>query len=178
MKPATAEGRGRMPSVALPGLGAVALALAIAAVPLTVLFRQGSPAEPLVVAGSFAAVGLVVARRQPRNPMGWLLAAIGMLLLLTIDGGDYAVAVYQLGHRLPLGPVTLLLDLAWAPMVMLLPLAILLFPDGKLPSRRWQWILRAYLTVAARLSDRHHLGRGEFARDPGAHRRLRRGDRR
>ena len=149
MKPATAEGRGRMPSVALLGLGAVALALAIAAVPLAVLSRQGSPAEPLVVAGSFAVVGLVVARRQPRNPMGWLLVGVGTLLPLTITGSYYAVLVYRLGYRLPFGPVALLLDVSWAAAFMLLPLAILLFPDGRLPSRRWQWILRVYLAVSA-----------------------------
>ncbi len=108
---------------AVLALGVVALALAIAAVPLDVLSRQGSPAEPLIAAGSFTAVGLVVARRQPRNPMGWLLAAIGMLVLFTIDGGYYAVLVYRLGYRLPFGPLGVLLDVAWEPALILLPLA-------------------------------------------------------
>ena len=135
--------------VAVLVLGGVALALAIAVVPLAVLSRQGSPAEPLVVAASFEAVGLVVARRQPRNPMGWLLAGVGTLLPLTLDGSYYAVLVYRFGYRLPLGPVAVLLDVSWAVAFMLLPLSILLFPDGRLPSRRWRRVLRAYLAVSA-----------------------------
>jgi hypothetical protein len=129
--------------IAVPALGIAALALAVAVVPLDVLSRQGSPAEPLVAAASFMAVGLVVARRRPRNPMGWLLAAIGILILLTVAGGYYAVLVYRLRDRLPLGPLALVLDVFWEPALLLLPLAILLFPDGRLPSRRWRWTLEA-----------------------------------
>jgi hypothetical protein len=117
-------------------------------VPLAVLSRQGSPAEPLVAAVSFTAVGLVVARRHPRNPMGWLLAAIGILVLLTITGGYYAVLVYRSGYRLPFGPLALVLDVFWEPALLLVPLVILLFPDGRLPSRRWRWTLEAYLALA------------------------------
>ena len=134
--------------VAVLALGALALALAIAAVPLDVVSRQGSPAEPLIAAASFTAVGLVVARRHPHNPMGWLLAAIGLLVLLTVTGGYYAVLVYRLGHRLPAGPLALVLDVLWEPALLLLPLVILLFPDGRLPSRRWRWTMEAYLALA------------------------------
>ena len=37
----------------------------------------------------------------------------------------------------------------WAPAIALLAAAILLFPDGRLPSRLWRWPLRLYLAVAA-----------------------------
>ena len=142
-------GPGRGPRLALAALGSAALVLAIAAVPLDVLSRQGSPAEPLVAAASFTAVGLVVARRHPRNPVGWLLAAIGVLLLLLVTAGYYAVLVYRLGYRLPLGPLALVLDVSWEPALLAMPLVILLFPDGRLPSRRWRRVLIAYLALAA-----------------------------
>jgi hypothetical protein len=105
--------------------------------------------QPLLVTVPFAVVGVVVARRQPRNPMGWLLAGVGVLVMLANLGSLYALLDYRLGHRLPFGPVAVLLDVSWEPALMLLPLAILLFPDGRLPSARWRWVLAAYLTVSA-----------------------------
>jgi hypothetical protein len=35
------------------------------------------------------------------------------------------------------------------PAIVLFPLAILLFPDGTLPSPRWRWVLGAYLVIGA-----------------------------
>ena len=92
---------------------------------------------------------MIVARRQPRNAMGWLLAGVGVLALLSNDGSLYALLDYRLGHRLPLGLVAVLLDVSWEPAFMLLPVVILLFPDGRLPSARWRWVLRVYLAVSA-----------------------------
>lgn len=62
------------------------------------------------------AVGAVVAWHQPRNPMGWiLLAAMGFFQVDT-DASFYSVADYRLHHgTLPLGPVAVLLQPAWAP---------------------------------------------------------------
>jgi hypothetical protein len=42
-----------------------------------------------------------------------------------------------------------LLDLLWAPAIVVGGLAALLYPDGTLPSARWRWVLRAYLVVGA-----------------------------
>ncbi len=95
----------------------------------------------------FALVGLVVARREPRNPVGWLLQGVALLTLLSQVTADYGVFVYHYGHRgSPLGPVAVLLNTGFATGLLFLPLAILLFPDGRLGSR-WKWPLR--LVVAA-----------------------------
>jgi hypothetical protein len=63
---------------------------------------------------------------------------------------NYAVLAYRLGYSgLPFAPLALLLATLSAPSFVLFSLVILLFPDGRLASRRWRWALRAYalLTV-------------------------------
>ena len=86
----------------------------------------------------------------PRNPAGWLLLGIAACLGLSIDSGLYAVADYRLRHgTLPLGPAVLLFSPLWAPAVVAFGLVVLLFPDGRLASWRWRWVVRAYLVVGA-----------------------------
>ena len=94
-------------------------------------------------------VGFVVARRQPGNPLGWMLLGLMALLLLGDVGGEYAWLSYQLGHHLPLAAVGVVLAPDWVLLLVTLPLAILLFPDGRLPSSRWRPVLWGYLPVAA-----------------------------
>ena len=43
----------------------------------------------------------------------------------------------------------MLLQPSWAPAIICLGLAILLFPDGRVLSPRWRWLLAAYLAVGA-----------------------------
>src|SRR5580704_11412318 len=132
-------------------LGVLVLLLAAAIVPLSLVARQNlatatGPQSAASVA--FAAVGLVVAQHRPRNPIGWLMLGVGAGILLYTDTGLYNVISYRLGHRLPAAPAVLLLFQASEPVLGLLPLVILAFPDGRLPSRRWRWIVRCYLLVA------------------------------
>ncbi|MFY9774960.1 MAG: hypothetical protein WAK28_10365 [Trebonia sp.] len=98
---------------------------------------------------AFAVVGLLVALRQPRNPMGWLLLAGSLLLALNFATSYYTDLNYRLGHHLPLGAVALVLQPSWAPGIVSFGLAVLLFPDGRLPSLRLRWILRVYLAIGA-----------------------------
>ena len=94
-------------------------------------------------------VGFVVARRQPGNPLGWMLLALVVLLELSGIGADYAWLSYQLGHHLPLAVVGVVLAPAWCLLLVTLPLLIFLFPDGRLPSPRWRPVLWGYLAVGA-----------------------------
>jgi hypothetical protein len=95
------------------------------------------------------AVGAVVARRQPANPIGWFFLVLMTLLAAGLAAGMYAVLVYHLGRHLPFGPLAVLLALSWAPIIVTFPAVIVLFPDGKLPSARWRWVLGAYFAVGA-----------------------------
>ncbi len=131
-------------------LGVVMLAEWIIAVVLSGLDHQLTASSVVTGAGFlvFAGVGIVVAYHQPRNPVGWLLIFFTLFFALGIDAQEYAVFCYLLGHRLPLATTAVLVKPVATPAFLLLPLAIFLFPDGRLASRRWRWVLWAYAVVS------------------------------
>jgi hypothetical protein len=97
-----------------------------------------------------AAVGLVVAWHQPRNPIGWLMLGAPVCLLLILASQGYIHQAYRAGgHALPvLGPTALIFSQQFFVFFVAFPLIILLFPDGRLPSRRWRWALWLYLALS------------------------------
>jgi hypothetical protein len=138
------------PSAWATAAGVLLVLFTVALAWLSVLARQpGNGIIALVIGVPSAAVGVVVARRQPGNPLGWIFLAIAACLILSSVGGDYAYLAYRLGHHLPLGAAALVLYELWVPGLLLLGLVILLFPDGRLESRFWRWVLRVYLAIYA-----------------------------
>ena len=95
-----------------------------------------------------AGVGLIVARFQRRNPIGYLLLGTALCFVITLDAGGYATLVYAQHRDLPLGAVALVLGPAGILAVFMLPLIVLLFPDGRLPSTRWRPLLVVAFAVA------------------------------
>jgi hypothetical protein len=99
---------------------------------------------------AFGAVGVVAARRQPRNAVAWLLIGVAVVAMFEIVANLYLVLDYRRHHGdLPLGPVFVY----WVGGYTLLPIlfgmpAILLFPNGRTPSKRWRRVLQAYLALA------------------------------
>ncbi len=97
---------------------------------------------------AFPLVGALIASRRPRNPIGWVCLAAGLFWMLIV-----------LGDSLPPGagpyPVTTdaLTQWMWVPPVGLLGIyMILLFPDGRLPSRGWRplaWFSGAVMATAS-----------------------------
>jgi hypothetical protein len=131
-------------------LGGVAVASLAAMVPLSVLAQLlGEGVVALVIGVPCMAVGFVVARRQPHNPLGWLFLVIAIFLFVPTVGGDYAYLNYQLGHPLPFAVAGLAVDGLWSEGLALFIVAILLFPDGRLSSRFWRWALRVWCAAFA-----------------------------
>jgi len=148
--------RFRVPSSAAVGLLAgLVVTLLAGFIPLSIAARQLTlndawAASTMVIVIACAGVGVVVAGHQPHNPIGWLLLGVAACLGLSIDSGLYAVADYRLRHgTLPLGPAVLLFSPLWAVAVAAFGLVVLLFPDGRLASRRWRWVVHAYLAIGA-----------------------------
>jgi hypothetical protein len=97
--------------------------------------------EIALLAITFPLVGAVVAARRPRNPLGWIFCVIGLSYGLTVTGEAYAVyAVRTVPGALPGGGLMSWLgNWAWAlGLGLLMTFALLLFPDGRLPSRNWR----------------------------------------
>jgi hypothetical protein len=128
--------------------------LVVAVVVLSRLSRESGTGSPLFIAFAlpFAVVGLVVARRQPQNAIGWILSSVAGVFLLIAIGRTYSVLDYRVHQgSLPLGWLAVSLTEGWTPLFLLMPLPLLLFPAGKVPSRRWRWSLWMYLVVGGLL---------------------------
>jgi hypothetical protein len=94
---------------------------------------------------AFPTVGLIIAARRPANPLGWLLLLFG----LSLGANEFlrVYAEYTLLYRpgaLPGGlAIAWVSTWIWAFIYPILAFVLLLFPDGRLPSRRWRpfaWI--------------------------------------
>jgi hypothetical protein len=143
--------RGGWPRTWLAVLAGVLVLSALAMVPLAVLSHLGFDSlNALVIGLPCGLVGILVARRQPANPLGWLLLAIALCLMVSTDGSEYALLRYRLGDQhLPLGVAAIALNQLWGAGLELLGLVVLLFPDGRLSSTWWRGALWAYLGVYA-----------------------------
>ena len=100
----------------------------------------------LVIGLAFLASGVPVAWLT-RNVVGPLLMAAGLCHL--ISAAATMIAVFGLSADWPTSAIRALSTLSNGPwqfgIGLLFPLALLLFPDGRLPSRRWVWV--AWLIV-------------------------------
>jgi hypothetical protein len=97
---------------------------------------------------AFPLVGALIASRCPANPIGWVCLAAGLFWMFTVLEGSATTGS---------GPYPVMIDALfqwiWIPPVGLLGIyMILLFPDGRLPSRRWRplaWLSGAVMVLAS-----------------------------
>src|SRR4249920_1833412 len=96
----------------------------------------------IVFIGGFATVGALLAWKRPGNPIGWLLAATG----LTYAAAAFALLLVQFpGTRV----WSHWLGWLWLAGITFVVFVLLLFPTGKLPSRRWRPVAWAAAAAAA-----------------------------
>ncbi|HEX2743091.1 MAG TPA: hypothetical protein VHN16_01645 [Streptosporangiaceae bacterium] len=82
------------------------------------------------------AVGMLLAARRPRNPIGWMLLAI--IILEVSPTAPYLILDYRTHHgTLPLGWAAVVIEECWPMFLVLVTLLLWLFPDGTLPAARW-----------------------------------------
>ena len=137
----------------LAGLSACALvpALVLAALNASRLgtVRTGADLVLAVAVGVGVATSQLIISRLPWNAIGWLLGLIELSLAASMFTDQYAL--YGLGTA-P-GSLPAARTAGWAAgvlatvTVMLLGFLVLLFPDGRLPSRRWRPVLWALVVV-------------------------------
>jgi hypothetical protein len=103
---------------------------------------------------AFPVVGALIASRRPHNPIGWICLAVGLVWMLIVLTDSYTVyGVASPGSvPFPVGIYALSAWL-WVPAVGLVgTYLLLLFPDGRLPSRRWRplaWLSGAVMVLAS-----------------------------
>jgi hypothetical protein len=130
------------------GLAALALAVTTAGVVLSLStgndVSRGNEIFPLVVGAIaivFAGVGALIATRKPDNAIGWLFLGAGMA------AGIAGLASYYADYWVDDRPGPALLgetaawygSLSWIPWILVpATFLLLLFPDGRLLSRRWR----------------------------------------
>jgi signal transduction histidine kinase len=101
---------------------------------------------------AFATVGSLLASRRPGNPIGWLLCALGLWQALSSFASQYAYYALITRPGLPAGEaVGWISSWIFPPLVGMLVFLLLLFPNGRLPSRRWQSL--AWLAVAVPVAE-------------------------
>jgi signal transduction histidine kinase len=105
----------------------------------------------LLVSMLFTTIGALVATRQPKNAIGWIFCAIGLIVTSSGASGQYAIyAVMSSPGSLPWGGTAAWLEAFLnGPIIFtMFALLLLLFPNGQPPSHRWRAVLWLDLIAA------------------------------
>ena len=92
------------------------------------------------IAVAWAITGALIVSRQPRNSAGWIFCVGAVSIMLNVSALVYVVYSVKIASNPLPGQdfVALIGEYSFA-LVALIPLLVLLFPDGRPPSPRWRW---------------------------------------
>src|SRR5215212_3861903 len=151
-------------------LAGLSVAMFLASVALTIMSVDGAPATRppstwgtagaiggLVIFLPFLAfplVGALIASKRPQNPIGWICLTAGFLWMLIVLSDSYGTYGLAKPGSIPYPVASEALGLwLWVPPVGLLAIyLVLLFPNGRLPSRRWRplaWLSGAVIVLGS-----------------------------
>jgi hypothetical protein len=139
----TAPDRARAPWVVWAG------AILLLAATLTLVAMNQTSGDDLLflpfaiaMVTGYSTVGAVVASRDPRNLLGWLMIVIGVTFILTGLTSEYATYTFETSPgALPLGNIAALVsESLWLPIIATICLLAALFPTGRVPTSRWRFL--------------------------------------
>ena len=97
--------------------------------------------DTLFVMSSSTVGAVIISRSDPRNLVGWLFCLTGLLWGAGFFVAEYAIrSLLAAPGSLPFGEAAAwIFSWLWVPNFGLLIFLVLLFPDGRLPTRGWRW---------------------------------------
>lgn len=118
----------------------------------------------LIVALTFASVGAIVARRVPENRIGWIFLGTGLANGVQLLSWQYAdVGLHATDRLAGASAAAVFNSVIGEATAGLLGLSLLLFPDGRHPSRRWRLALASLLVGIGLLMLAGTLRPGRYA---------------
>ena len=138
-------------------LGGLAAIMVVAAIGLSVQagWSWRDALEAFVVSNAamgvaFAGCGAILAWHRPRNPIGWLFLAGGLCQSTAAMAAPLGAVLLEGGASIPLlrlNETVFAWSWPWA-IGLCIPLALLLFPDGRPPTPRWRPVIIAVIVTA------------------------------
>src|SRR4051812_8462730 len=111
---------------------------------------SGDPFTLLIVlsVATYTITGAVLARRVPHNPIGWLFLVVGLGLLFGGATAEYATYTITTNPgALPAGDWAAWVNNWTFVIAGLIPIVLILFPTGRVPSPRWRWLVWAIVAT-------------------------------